>query len=139
MPAILLDVAYHPEGMVDHTFARYPDPPPDVPFAGLWPKEGTAYTTVLLLAALFVIQWFERTGRPRRRWAPPAILALTTIPHAFLVFHGAPIELARHAVVLTTVLVVSLWWIIAIGVDSAMTARSSPSDADPEVAPAAHR
>ena len=31
----------------------------------------------------------------------PAILALTTIPHAFLVFQGAPIRLARHALVLT--------------------------------------
>ncbi len=126
VPAIVLDVDFHPEGMVDHTFAEYPDPPPSVPFTLVWPREATAYSLALLVGALGVVLWAERSQRDRRLWATQALLVLTTIPHAFLVYHGAPIELARHAVVLSTVLVVSLVWIIAVGIDEAVAGQSTP-------------
>lgn len=93
-----------------------------VPF---WPIEGTAYTDLLILAAILCTLVAAARSRIDGRWVLPGLLAASSIPHAVFVFHGAPWELERHAAELAFVLVVSCWWTIALAADTLL--RSVPT------------
>jgi hypothetical protein len=64
------------------------------------------------------------TRRVDRRWVLPGLLVASTIPHALLVFHGTPLELGRHGAVMSLVLVMSCWWMIALAIDTRLTAEA---------------
>jgi hypothetical protein len=114
------------ESMVDQTFHPYADTA-TMPFGLLWPNEGTVFTLLLAAGAALALLVTVRGNDLDRRWLIPTVLSLSTIPHGYLVFHGAPNELARHANLLAFVLVLSLWWMIALATDQALERREQPS------------
>ncbi len=116
VPAIFADVGFQPESMLDLTYAP-PTSPPRGPLSVIWPADATIYVAVLAAAATLVVLFAARAERVDRAFLVPAVLAATTVPHAFLVYHGAPIDLARHGLVLAVVLLMSLWWMTALGLD----------------------
>lgn len=70
-----------------------------------------------ITACLLVLAVLLMEGRlDRRFWLPIALLA-STAPHALLVYHAAPIEIARHSTTLMLVLVTSCVWIFALSLD----------------------
>ncbi len=119
-----------PESLVDHTAYEYTTSPgPN--FA--WPKEGSAFTIALALAALVgaVVTW--RRHRFDRRWVVPAVMAGSTVPHALLAFHVSPFEIARKGVILAFVLVVACWWMIALAFDSWLSGDDPDATEDAQV------
>lgn len=117
------------EAMFDETFAPYSEP--NGRWLGVvWPSEGSVYSVVLVLAALGGVLVASRLGRLDRRWIIPGVLLGSTVPHAMFVYHAAPIEIARHALVLAFVFVVSAWWMIGLTVD---VARQAVKMANPSV------
>ena len=42
------------------------------------------------------------------------------------IYHGAPLELARHGLVLAVALFVGLWWLTALSVDRLMSDTDAP-------------
>lgn len=124
---IFADDDLNAESMVDETF--YPITfPPSGPLRWIWPAEGTVWTMTLVGAALALMLLVVRAQRLDRRFVAPSILLLSTVPHAFLVFHGAPISLARHALIVAFVLVVSSIWLIALSVDSLTRPRADDAE-----------
>lgn len=53
-----------------------------------------------LIAALALTGLAALLGRARRVWLVPAGLVALQAPHAFLVYHGDTLEIARHAIVM---------------------------------------
>lgn len=96
-----------------------------VPF---WPDRGTLYTDLLILGAVLAGLVTYRAQRLDRRWVLPAVLIGSTWPHAWLVYHGAPWEVERHAVVLAFTLVVACWWTIGLAVDEALKRKEASPD-----------
>lgn len=86
----------------------------------VWPREASLYTVVLTLLAAGALL----IGR---RPVIPIVMLASTLPHALLVYHGSPWELARHSVVLSFVLVVSSCWLIADAVDATFSRPPDPS------------
>lgn len=119
---IFVDDQLVSESISDRTFALYADP--DTPRLGwLWPDNGNAHAAVAVLAALGGLALVASKRRLDKRFVVPILLLVSTIPHAILVFHGAPIELARHGLVLMVVLMVSCVWLVALAADDALDQR----------------
>lgn len=59
-----------------------------------------------------------------RRWWLPGLLALSAIPHTAMIYHAVPLELARHGLVMTITLLVSLVWMLALTLDTSQHIRS---------------
>lgn len=78
-----------------------------------WPARAVPYTLALALFA-FGLAW--RAGWSRR-YLVSLLLIGSTVPHAYLAFHGSGLELLRHSVELQIVLVVNLWWLLAVAID----------------------
>ena len=126
VPAIVSDVGFQPESMVDGTFAPQTSPTAG-PLGVLWPDEASGYVLALLCVALIgMLSVVLRRGWDSRMTLP-ALLALSTVPHAFLVYHGAPLDLARHGFVLASMLIVSLWWLVALSVEAIVVEDSDDS------------
>jgi len=102
------------EAMFDQPFGTYTDPNAQW-LSVLWPNEGSIWMTTSAVVGLAGVALL--VGRRDRRWMLPAALIASTIPHALLVYHGAPIEIARHATVMNLVLVVGCVMAISAAVD----------------------
>lgn len=120
LPAVVVDYELGNESMVDQTRSPYASTLVR-PFNLMWPNEGSLFTMGLAVSALIAAASMSRRGVAITL---PVVLFASTIPHAFLVYHGAPMELARHAVVLAFVLAVSCWWLVLLAVDATMRSRS---------------
>jgi len=105
-----------PQALVDHTAIRITSAPVSVAGA-LWPMDGVPMAVVLTLAAVLGGLVATRSQRTDERWLIPTFLAASTAPHALLAWHSSPWEPARHGVVLSFVLVVADWWLIALALD----------------------
>ncbi len=121
---MLVDGGIVDEALVDHTNSRIVTTPgPDI----VWPREASWYTGLLAAAALLGSYLVFLSGRLDRRWLLPGLLAASSIPHAMLAYHASPFEIARHGVILSLVLVVAGWWVIALVADAAVGRRMSGS------------
>lgn len=110
--AIFVDQGFDGEALVDHTGWELTD----IPWGPwwVWPREASLYTLALVATAALAVLW------SRRVVVLPALLALSTLPHALIAVHATPFELARHGAELALVLVVACWWTIAAAVDQAV-------------------
>lgn len=89
----------------------------------IWPRTAAG---VGLLVAFAGLGWLLVVRRGwERRLLLPTLLVGSTVPHHLFAYHASPIEHARHALLLTFVLVLACWWIIAISVDRLVELRQS--------------
>lgn len=121
---IFVDDVLVQESMSDRTFAPYSEPATPG-FDWLWPNRGALYAAIAILASVAGLATVALRGRLDRRFGIPSVLLASTMPHAILVYHGAPIEIARHAVVLNLVLIVACYWTVALSVDAVIAAEKS--------------
>lgn len=92
----------------------------------LWPMHGIPW---MLPAAVVAALVAVRRSRSGLGW--PLCLLLSTIPHALLVFHGSPIELGRHGLLLGQVVAVGSLWLAGWATSALVAERAS--DAPGEV------
>lgn len=103
------------DGNLSESRAPLPDPLERV----LWPMYG-----VPLLLPAAVLAALVAVRHNRRRLIEPTLLLASTLPHALLVYHGSPIELGRHALVLTLVVAVGSWWLLVEGWSTLRSSRT---------------
>lgn len=101
----------------------------------VWPTDARLATMALGLLAVAIM---VARRRPWRGVAVPLALIATTIPHAVLVYHGSPMELGRHGVVLALVLQLSAFWILLTALDSAGSSVAEPGRVSVHVASGPH-
>jgi hypothetical protein len=124
---MIVDGGIVDEALVDHTNSRIVTTPgPEI----VWPREASSYTVLVVAAALIGSYVVFRRRRLDGRWLLPALLAVSSVPHAMLAYHASPFEIARHGVILAFVLVVAGWWTIALVVDSVLTHRLDDAGGD---------
>lgn len=122
MPLMFVDGGMWDESMVDHTAAVTTDVPG---VTWPWPNEASWYAFGLVCAVLLSALLLARAGRlDRGRWLLPALLAASSVPHAWMASLASPYEYARHGVVMAFVLVIACWWMIALAVDEVVVART---------------
>lgn len=115
LPHIFKEATSLDQAMVDHTYMHPSAVPPGPGF--LWPNEASIYSFMLIMLAGVACFGAAHYHRLDRRFLVPGLLALSTFPHALLAFHATPWELARHAMVMSFMLVLSSLWLISLGVD----------------------
>jgi hypothetical protein len=127
--SVFVDRGIAVESLVDETYWHLADDEPaGVPW--VWPADGNLYTLVLVAASIVgSLLVLLGGGGLDRRWILPAVLMMSTVPHALLAYHGTPWELARHGVVPAFVLVISAVWVIGLASDRALVAQLARRDA----------
>lgn len=95
----------------------------------VWPRSAAVMHMVALTAVAGVLVGVAaKSRRLDRRVMVPLFLVLTSIPHALLVYHGAPTELPRHALTMSFLLTLSLWWLVGIAVDQVLAPNETDAD-----------
>lgn len=108
------------ETIIGTGLGRYGGPMQEVvppPVASLVRPDGLGTLASLAAAAVALLVVVRQRSGEDRRWGLPLVLLVCVGPAAVFVWHGSPLELARHGVVLALVTYVALWFLVVVLVD----------------------
>jgi hypothetical protein len=114
-------------GLLAYRQAGYRPALPAVAQAVLYPgARWRAFAAMAIALAALIGSWAR--GHARVFWLVPALLIVTIVPYAVLVWDGVPLEVARHAPLVGVLGRLGLWLTVLFLADAHLAARATTLD-----------